>query len=74
MSLLCLDHLINVFRLMGQCSGIVGCVDPEISSEEWLLKNFGSFSVMAQVRDFSSINLLFSGVRTLYPDSLLTFC
>ncbi|KAA0721626.1 hypothetical protein E1301_Tti023053 [Triplophysa tibetana] len=38
-----------------------GCVDSEVSSEDWLLKNFGSFSVMAQVKDFSSINMLFSG-------------
>lgn len=44
---------------------VVGCVDPEDSTEDWLLKNFGSFSVMAQVRDFTSINMLFSGVGTL---------
>ncbi|XP_057188180.1 uncharacterized protein mslnb [Triplophysa rosa] len=43
-----------------------GCVDAEVSSEEWLLKNFGSFSVMAQVRDFSSINMLFSGLEVLH--------
>nr|XP_017212575.1 uncharacterized protein mslnb isoform X2 [Danio rerio] len=43
-----------------------GCVDPEASTEDWLMKNFGSFSVMAQVKDFSSINLLFSGLEVLH--------
>ncbi|XP_073716201.1 uncharacterized protein mslnb isoform X2 [Misgurnus anguillicaudatus] len=43
-----------------------GCVDPEVSSEDWLMKNFGSFSVMAQVRDFTSINMLFSGLEVLH--------
>ncbi|XP_073670562.1 uncharacterized protein mslnb isoform X2 [Paramisgurnus dabryanus] len=43
-----------------------GCVDPEASSEDWLMKNFGSFSVMAQVRDFTSINMLFSGLEVLH--------
>ncbi len=44
---------------------VVGCIDPEDSTEDWLMKNFGSFSVMAQVRDFTSINMIFSGVGTL---------
>jgi len=48
---------------------VVGCVDPEDSTEDWLMKNFGSFSVMAQVRDFTSINMLFSGVGALPPAS-----
>ncbi|KAL1281634.1 hypothetical protein QQF64_000437 [Cirrhinus molitorella] len=43
-----------------------GCVDPEDSTEDWLTKNFGSFSVMAQVRDFTSINMLFSGLEVLH--------
>ncbi len=44
---------------------VVGCINPEDSTEDWLMKNFGSFSVMAQVRDFTSINMIFSGVGTL---------
>ncbi|XP_016374028.1 uncharacterized protein LOC107713080 [Sinocyclocheilus rhinocerous] len=40
--------------------------DPEDSTEDWLMKNFGSFSVMAQVRDFTSINMLFSGLEVLH--------
>lgn len=48
---------------------VVGCVDPEDSTEDWLMKNFGSFAVMAQVQDFTSINMLFSGVGTLPPAS-----
>ncbi|XP_050950981.1 uncharacterized protein mslnb isoform X2 [Labeo rohita] len=43
-----------------------GCVDPEDSTEDWLTKNFGSFSVLAQVRDFTSINVLFSGLEVLH--------
>uniref|UniRef100_A0A9J7Y4Y7 Uncharacterized protein n=1 Tax=Cyprinus carpio carpio TaxID=630221 RepID=A0A9J7Y4Y7_CYPCA len=43
-----------------------GCVDLQDSTEDWLLKNFGSFSVMAQVRDFTSINVLFSGLEVLH--------
>ncbi|XP_048051535.1 uncharacterized protein mslnb isoform X2 [Megalobrama amblycephala] len=43
-----------------------GCVDPEDSTEDWLMKNFGSFAVVAQVRDFTSINMLFSGLEVLH--------
>ncbi|XP_051764545.1 uncharacterized protein mslnb isoform X3 [Ctenopharyngodon idella] len=43
-----------------------GCVDPEDSTEDWLMKNFGSFAVMAQVRDFTSINMLFGGLEVLH--------
>ncbi|XP_036412841.1 uncharacterized protein LOC118797672, partial [Colossoma macropomum] len=43
-----------------------GCVDPGLSSEDWLIKNFGSFSVLARIRDFTSINLLFNGMEVLH--------
>ncbi|KAL7851873.1 hypothetical protein SRHO_G00176580 [Serrasalmus rhombeus] len=43
-----------------------GCVDPGLSSEDWLMKNFGSFSVLARIRDFTSINLFFSGMEVLH--------
>ncbi|XP_067298496.1 uncharacterized protein mslnb [Pseudorasbora parva] len=43
-----------------------GCVDQEDSTEDWLMKNFGSFAVMAQVRDFTSMNIVFSGLEVLH--------
>ncbi|KAL6482494.1 hypothetical protein MHYP_G00105740 [Metynnis hypsauchen] len=43
-----------------------GCVDPGLSSEDWLMKNFGSFSVLARIRDFTSINLFFNGMEVLH--------
>ncbi|TRY86145.1 hypothetical protein DNTS_030207 [Danionella cerebrum] len=43
-----------------------GCVDPQDSTEDWLLKNFGSFSILAQVKEFTAINLLFSGLEVLH--------
>lgn len=39
-----------------------GCVNPEEGSEEWLVKNFGAFSAVARLKDFSTLNLIFSGV------------
>lgn len=35
---------------------------PGDTTEDWIAKNFGSFSVLAQLRDISSINGLFNGV------------
>ncbi|XP_060715908.1 uncharacterized protein LOC132839126 [Tachysurus vachellii] len=43
-----------------------GCVLPGDSTEDWLTKNFGSFSVLAQLREFNSINGLFSGLDVLH--------
>ncbi|KAB5523799.1 hypothetical protein PHYPO_G00156560 [Pangasianodon hypophthalmus] len=45
---------------------LAGCVLPGDTTEDWLTKNFGSFSVLAQVRDFTSINGLFSGLDVLH--------
>lgn len=44
------------------CVCVLGCVLPGDTTEAWITKNFGSFSVMAQLRDFISINGLFNGV------------
>ncbi|XP_023814448.1 uncharacterized protein LOC110013628 [Oryzias latipes] len=46
--------------------GVQGCADPEESSEEWLLKNFGAFRAMARIKDFSTLNMVFSGVEVLH--------
>ncbi|XP_076838687.1 uncharacterized protein LOC143484076 isoform X2 [Brachyhypopomus gauderio] len=43
-----------------------GCVLPGDSSEDWLMKNFGLFSVLARFRDFTSMNMLFSGLEVLH--------
>lgn len=40
----------------------IGCVRKEESSEEWLMKNFGAFRAMARMKDFSTLNMVFSGV------------
>ncbi|KAM4603311.1 uncharacterized protein ACJ7VT_018025 [Polymixia lowei] len=42
--------------------GVNGCVRPGESSEDWLMKNFGSFRAMARMKDFSTLNMVFSGV------------
>ncbi|XP_019215794.1 uncharacterized protein LOC102080602 [Oreochromis niloticus] len=42
-----------------------GCVRPDESSAEWLMKNFGAFSVMARMKDFSALNVVFSGLEVL---------
>ncbi|CAL8331830.1 unnamed protein product [Merluccius merluccius] len=42
--------------------GVAGCVRPDESSEEWLMKNFGFFKAMARMKDFSQLNVAFSGV------------
>lgn len=48
----------------------VGCVERSNSSEDWLVKNFGAFRAMARMKDFSSLNMVFSGVSF----SFLWFC
>ncbi|KAK3511236.1 hypothetical protein QTP70_033625 [Hemibagrus guttatus] len=56
-------------------SAPAGCVLPGGTTEDWITKNFGSFSVLAQLRDFSSINGLFNGVANLgfYSKFFLTY-
>ncbi|KAF1394728.1 hypothetical protein PFLUV_G00004160 [Perca fluviatilis] len=44
---------------------VAGCVSPQESSEEWLLKNFGAFRAMARIKDFSTLNMVFSGLEVL---------
>ncbi|XP_049325328.1 uncharacterized protein LOC103033028 isoform X7 [Astyanax mexicanus] len=43
-----------------------GCVDPNGTTEDWLIKNFGSFSVLGQIKDFATINGYFSGLEVLH--------
>ncbi|XP_046694211.1 uncharacterized protein LOC124378540 [Silurus meridionalis] len=43
-----------------------GCVIPGDTTQDWVTKNFGSFSVLAQIRDFSSINGFFNGLDVLH--------
>lgn len=43
----------------------VGCAERDESSEEWLMKNFGAFKAMARMKDFSTLNMVFSGVSWL---------
>ncbi|XP_051242517.1 uncharacterized protein mslnb isoform X45 [Dicentrarchus labrax] len=45
---------------------VAGCVSQEESSEEWLMKNFGAFRVMARMNDFSTLNMVFSGLEVLH--------
>lgn len=44
----------------------VGCMKQNESSEDWLIKNFGAFRVMARLQDFSTLNMVFSGVSHLF--------
>ncbi|KAJ3615290.1 hypothetical protein NHX12_018858, partial [Muraenolepis orangiensis] len=46
--------------------GIAGCVRPEESSEEWLMKNFGFFKASARMKDFSQLNMVFNGLEVLH--------
>ncbi|XP_076003783.1 uncharacterized protein LOC142996666 isoform X2 [Genypterus blacodes] len=46
--------------------GIAGCVRRNESSEEWLMKNFGAFSVKARMKDFSTFNMVFKGLEVLH--------
>ncbi|XP_042340404.1 uncharacterized protein LOC121941643 [Plectropomus leopardus] len=45
---------------------VAGCVNPHEGSEEWLMKNFGAFRVMARMKDFSTLNMVFSGLEVLH--------
>lgn len=45
---------------------VAGCVNPDESSEEWLMKNFGAFRAMARMKDFNSLNMVFSGLEVLH--------
>ncbi|KAI5617735.1 hypothetical protein C0J50_22701 [Silurus asotus] len=44
----------------------IRCVIPGDTTQDWVTKNFGSFSVLAQIRDFSSINGFFNGLDVLH--------
>ncbi|XP_028827791.1 uncharacterized protein mslnb isoform X2 [Denticeps clupeoides] len=43
-----------------------GCASDYDNSEDWLLKNFGSFSAMASMKDFRALNMFFSGFDVLH--------
>ncbi|XP_062398451.1 uncharacterized protein mslnb isoform X2 [Sardina pilchardus] len=43
-----------------------GCMHLTNGSEDWLMKNFGSFSVMATMKDLTSLNMVFSGLDVLH--------
>ncbi|XP_048104076.1 uncharacterized protein LOC125297681 [Alosa alosa] len=43
-----------------------GCMHLSNGTEDWLMKNFGSFSVMATMKDLSSLNMVFSGLDVLH--------
>ncbi|KAG9333285.1 hypothetical protein JZ751_012872 [Albula glossodonta] len=43
-----------------------GCVSEENNSEAWLMKNFGAFRVLAQFKDFSTLNMAFDGLAVLH--------
>ncbi|TKS68567.1 Mesothelin-like protein [Collichthys lucidus] len=45
---------------------VAGCVSPGESSEDWLTKNFGAFRAMARMKDFSALNMVFSGLEVLH--------
>ncbi|XP_034413383.1 uncharacterized protein LOC117747873 isoform X2 [Cyclopterus lumpus] len=45
---------------------VAGCVLPQQSSEEWLMKNFGAFRAAARLKDLSALNMLFSGLEVLH--------
>ncbi|XP_061534693.1 uncharacterized protein LOC133403640 [Phycodurus eques] len=47
-------------------NGVNGCVNSNESSEEWLMKNFGSFRVMARIYDLPALNIVFSGLEVLH--------
>lgn len=47
---------------MHVCLLCTGCVKKNESTEDWLMKNFGAFKVMARMKDFSTLNVAFSGV------------
>ncbi|KAJ8364093.1 hypothetical protein SKAU_G00129240 [Synaphobranchus kaupii] len=43
-----------------------GCVSHGENSEDWLMKNFGSFSAIAHFKDFTALNIVFSGLEVLH--------
>ncbi|XP_027138442.1 uncharacterized protein LOC104926860 [Larimichthys crocea] len=45
---------------------VAGCVSRGESSEDWLTKNFGAFRAMARMKDFSALNMVFSGLEVLH--------
>ncbi|XP_028290266.1 uncharacterized protein mslnb [Gouania willdenowi] len=45
---------------------VSGCMNSSESSEEWLLKNFGAFRVLARMTDFSTLNMVFSRLEVLH--------
>lgn len=47
-------------------NGTAGCVAHLENSEDWLMKNFGSFSAMAHFKDFTALNIVFSGLEVLH--------
>ncbi|KAL1005125.1 hypothetical protein UPYG_G00054870 [Umbra pygmaea] len=42
-----------------------GCVIPGDSSEDWLLRNFGSFRAEARLKELTALNVFFSGLEVL---------
>ncbi|XP_020349026.1 uncharacterized protein mslna [Oncorhynchus kisutch] len=42
-----------------------GCLAHENSSEQWLMRNFGSFSTLVDYEDFFALNVNFSGLSVL---------
>ncbi|KAL6111018.1 mslnl [Pungitius sinensis] len=44
---------------------VAGCVSPQQSSEDWLMKNFGAFRAEARMEDLATLNLVFSGLEVL---------
>uniref|UniRef100_UPI0037E999B6 uncharacterized protein n=1 Tax=Semicossyphus pulcher TaxID=241346 RepID=UPI0037E999B6 len=45
---------------------VAGCVKKDEGSEEWLMRNFGAFRAMARMKDFSALNMVFSGLEVLH--------
>ncbi|KAL4624399.1 mesothelin isoform X1 [Arapaima gigas] len=43
-----------------------GCVSQGDTSEDWLTKNFGAFSVVAKFKDFITLNAVFNGLEVLH--------
>ncbi|XP_036388707.1 uncharacterized protein mslnb [Megalops cyprinoides] len=52
--------------LAGNGAAGKGCISPEDNSEDWLMKNFGSFSAMASFKDFTTLNIVFDGLEVLH--------
>ncbi|KAM3623866.1 uncharacterized protein V6R79_016463 [Siganus canaliculatus] len=45
---------------------VAGCVRKGESSEDWLMKNFGAYRALARLKDFSALNMVFSGLEVLH--------